>query len=131
VQEHQNEDLYEKAVSILETYFECEEGDDQNLAPQMAGNQYAFGQQTAQVIALTNSWWDNVAGQLPEAIQQVVVKHSRVKTGPHGNFALPLQVWTADWFCAVACLCMQPGAFNFGGAPAGGQPQGGAFNFQG
>lgn len=69
-QEHQNEDLYEKAVSILETYFECEEGDDQNLAPQMAGNQYAFGQQAA-----------------------------------------------------------QPGAFNFGGAPAGGQ--GGAFNFQG
>lgn len=49
LQEHQNEDLYEKAVSILETYFECEEGDDQNLAPQMAGNQYAFGQQVAQV----------------------------------------------------------------------------------
>lgn len=49
MQEHQNEDLYEKAVSILETYFECEEGDDQNLAPQMAGNQYAFGQQAAQV----------------------------------------------------------------------------------
>jgi hypothetical protein len=49
VQEHQNEDLYEKAVSILETYFECEEGDDQNLAPQMAGNQYAFGQAPAQV----------------------------------------------------------------------------------
>lgn len=34
-------------MSILETYFECEEGDDQNLAPQMAGNQYAFGQQGA------------------------------------------------------------------------------------
>jgi hypothetical protein len=43
----------------------------------MAGNQYAFGQQTAQVIALTNSWWDSVAGQLPEAIQQVVVKHKK------------------------------------------------------
>jgi hypothetical protein len=49
LQEHQNEDLYEKAVSILETYFECEEGDDQNLAPQLAGNQYAFGQAPAQV----------------------------------------------------------------------------------
>jgi hypothetical protein len=49
VQEHQNEDLYEKAVAILETYFECEEGDDQNLAPQLAGNQYAFGQAPAQV----------------------------------------------------------------------------------
>jgi hypothetical protein len=53
LQEHQNEDLYEKAVSILETYFECEEGDDQNLAPQMAGNQYAFGQQAAQVRRLS------------------------------------------------------------------------------
>ena len=48
LQEHQNEDLYEKAVSILETYFECEEGDDQNLAPQLAGNQYAFGQAAPQ-----------------------------------------------------------------------------------
>lgn len=48
-QEHQNEDLYEKAVQMLETYFDCEEGDDQNLAPQLAGNQYAFGQQAAQV----------------------------------------------------------------------------------
>jgi hypothetical protein len=38
-------------VSILETYFECEEGDDQNLAPQLAGNQYAFGQAPAQVRA--------------------------------------------------------------------------------
>lgn len=55
VQEHQNEDLYEKAVSILETYFECEEGDDQNLAPQMAGNQYAFGQQMAQVSLNSHS----------------------------------------------------------------------------
>lgn len=48
LQEHQNEDLYEKAVAILETYFECEEGDDQNLAPQLAGNQYAFGQAAPQ-----------------------------------------------------------------------------------
>eukprot|EP00882_Tetradesmus_deserticola_P007499 GHRQ01007898.1.p1 GENE.GHRQ01007898.1~~GHRQ01007898.1.p1 ORF type:complete len:339 (+),score=189.45 GHRQ01007898.1:207-1223(+) len=48
LQEHQNEDLYEKAVSILETYFECEEGDDQNLAPQHSGNQYSFGQAPAQ-----------------------------------------------------------------------------------
>lgn len=33
---------------MLETYFECEEGlEDQNLAPQLAGNQYAFGQAPA------------------------------------------------------------------------------------
>lgn len=52
MQEHQNEDLYEKAVSILETYFECEEGDDQNLAPQLAGNQYAFGQAAAAQVRM-------------------------------------------------------------------------------
>ena len=39
LQEHQNEDLYEKAVAILEAYFECEEGEDQNLAPAVAENQ--------------------------------------------------------------------------------------------
>jgi hypothetical protein len=33
LQEHQNEELYEKAVTILETYFDAEEGEDQNLAP--------------------------------------------------------------------------------------------------
>lgn len=42
-QEHSNEDLYEKAVSILETYFECEEGEEPALAPAQAGGQYAFG----------------------------------------------------------------------------------------
>eukprot|EP00877_Chromochloris_zofingiensis_P007919 jgi/Chrzof1/3380/Cz12g23090.t1 len=45
LQEHQNEDLYEKAVYLLDNYFECEEGEDQNLAPAMDANQnaYAFG----------------------------------------------------------------------------------------
>ncbi|GBF97449.1 importin alpha [Raphidocelis subcapitata] len=43
LQEHTNEELYEKAVSILENYFECEEGEDQNLAPQAGANAYAFG----------------------------------------------------------------------------------------
>lgn len=60
LQEHQNEDLYEKAVSILETYFECEEGDDQNLAPQLAGNQYAFGQPAPQPGGFN---FDGAAGQ--------------------------------------------------------------------
>ncbi len=33
LQDHPNEDLYEKAVHILETYFDVDEGDDQNVAP--------------------------------------------------------------------------------------------------
>lgn len=45
LQDHPNEDLYEKAVHILETYFDVDEGDDQNLAPGVnaAQNTYAFG----------------------------------------------------------------------------------------
>lgn len=43
LQEHSNEELYEKAVAVLEAYFECEDGEDQNLAPQQAGGAYAFG----------------------------------------------------------------------------------------
>lgn len=43
LQDHPNEDLYEKSVHILETYFDIDEGEDQNLAPQAAGNAYAFG----------------------------------------------------------------------------------------
>lgn len=61
-------------MSILETYFECEEGDDQNLAPQMAGNQYAFGQQAAQVsTGVMRVWWACCLGPtLPAGIPQKV-----------------------------------------------------------
>lgn len=45
LQDHPNEDLYEKAVHILETYFDIDEGEDQNLAPAMdaSAGTYAFG----------------------------------------------------------------------------------------
>jgi len=42
-QEHANQELYEKAVSILENHFDCEEGEDQNLAPQANADAYSFG----------------------------------------------------------------------------------------
>jgi hypothetical protein len=41
LQVHQNVDIYEKAVKILELYFAAEE-DDQNLAPNVDSNQTAF-----------------------------------------------------------------------------------------
>eukprot|EP00798_Chlamydomonas_sp_ICE-L_P008290 gene8290-1560_t len=48
LQDHPNEDLYEKAVHMLETYFDVDDGEDQNLAPQMdSSGQYAFGAPTA------------------------------------------------------------------------------------
>uniref|UniRef100_A0A7S3RB89 Importin subunit alpha n=1 Tax=Dunaliella tertiolecta TaxID=3047 RepID=A0A7S3RB89_DUNTE len=44
LQDHPNEDLYEKAVHILETYFDIDEGEDQNLAPAVdSQGTYAFG----------------------------------------------------------------------------------------
>lgn len=35
-QNHTNEDIYEKAVAILETYFDVEDGEEENLAPAVA-----------------------------------------------------------------------------------------------
>jgi len=43
LQNHQNVEIYEKAVHILETFFSAEE-DDQNVAPNMKnGDAYSFG----------------------------------------------------------------------------------------
>ena len=45
LQDHPGEDVYEKAVHILEAYYDADEGEDQNLAPAMDASQgqYAFG----------------------------------------------------------------------------------------
>lgn len=45
LQNHSNEDIYDKAVSILETFFETEDSEAENLAPAVDANQgtYAFG----------------------------------------------------------------------------------------
>jgi importin subunit alpha-1 len=69
LQEHQNEDLYEKAVQILEQFFDVEEGEDQNLAPalDMAQNAYAFGA-PAQPAGGFNNF--NFGGDAPAAGQQ-------------------------------------------------------------
>ena len=46
LQNHNNNEIYEKAMKILEEYFGLEDEDDQNLAPGMdaGGNQFAFEQ---------------------------------------------------------------------------------------
>ena len=45
LQNHANNDIYDKAVRIMETYFGLEDEEDQNLAPRMdaAAGTYAFG----------------------------------------------------------------------------------------
>jgi hypothetical protein len=43
LQNHAHEAVYEKAVSILETFFDVEDGDVENLTPQMDGGTYSFG----------------------------------------------------------------------------------------
>ena len=46
LQTHDNNEIYEKAVKILETYW-LEEDDDQNTAPGTEGQGFAFGQAAA------------------------------------------------------------------------------------
>lgn len=50
LQNHAHENIYEKAVSILETYFDVEDGEVENVAPQMdaAHGTYTFGAQQGQ-----------------------------------------------------------------------------------
>lgn len=44
LQEHQSEEVYDKAIQIIETYFGTEDGmEDENLAPMTDGNMFAFG----------------------------------------------------------------------------------------
>lgn len=45
LQNHAHEEIYEKAVSILENFFDVEDGEVENLAPQIVAGQgtYAFG----------------------------------------------------------------------------------------
>lgn len=52
LQEHTNEEIYEKAVALLEKFFGSDDDDDENLLPQTAANDaFSFGAtpQTAQV----------------------------------------------------------------------------------
>ena len=43
LQAHENEDIYEKALHIIDTYLGGEEVEDENLVPQTDGNQFVFG----------------------------------------------------------------------------------------
>ena len=43
LQNHTNNDIYDKAMRLLETYFGLEDDDAQNLVPEVQGNQFAFG----------------------------------------------------------------------------------------
>eukprot|EP00534_Pseudo-nitzschia_fraudulenta_P000192 CAMPEP_0201130488 /NCGR_PEP_ID=MMETSP0850-20130426/39999_1 /ASSEMBLY_ACC=CAM_ASM_000622 /TAXON_ID=183588 /ORGANISM="Pseudo-nitzschia fraudulenta, Strain WWA7" /LENGTH=556 /DNA_ID=CAMNT_0047400257 /DNA_START=86 /DNA_END=1756 /DNA_ORIENTATION=- len=59
LQQHSNNDIYEKCIKILETYFGVEEEEEMaNLAPQMEGNTFGFGmdqQQTTGTFDFTQS----------------------------------------------------------------------------
>lgn len=43
LQRHENEEVYEKSVKILQNYFESEEDDGMGMAPQVENGQFAFG----------------------------------------------------------------------------------------
>mmetsp|Transcript_23234 Transcript_23234/g.64419 ORF Transcript_23234/g.64419 Transcript_23234/m.64419 type:complete len:561 (-) Transcript_23234:1289-2971(-) len=59
LQQHSNNDIYEKCIKILETYFGVEDEEDMGaLAPQMDGNTFGFGmdqQQTPGTFDFTQS----------------------------------------------------------------------------
>ena len=57
LQSHANNDIYEKAMSILETFFGEEEEDDENMQPEVGAESYGFGlqQQPAGQIAFNFS----------------------------------------------------------------------------
>lgn len=49
LQEHQNNDIYEKVVGIIETYFGVEaEIEDENILPSIEGGSFAFGMSKAE-----------------------------------------------------------------------------------
>mmetsp|Transcript_3142 Transcript_3142/g.7211 ORF Transcript_3142/g.7211 Transcript_3142/m.7211 type:complete len:567 (+) Transcript_3142:89-1789(+) len=44
LQEHENDEIYEKAIGIIEKYFGCEdEQEDENLVPEISGDTFSFG----------------------------------------------------------------------------------------
>jgi len=43
LQEHENEEIYNKCVEMIETYFEGEEVDNENIAPSIQDNGFKFG----------------------------------------------------------------------------------------
>jgi len=43
LQQHENTQVYEKVISIIETYFGIEENEDENILPTVEGNNFAFG----------------------------------------------------------------------------------------
>lgn len=46
LQEHESDEVYQKAIQIIETYFGSEDGEeDENLAPEVNGSTFAFGVQ--------------------------------------------------------------------------------------
>ena len=43
LQQHSNNDIYEKCIKILETYFGVDDEEDVNIAPAADGAQFGFG----------------------------------------------------------------------------------------
>jgi len=48
LQQHENHDIYEKAIKVLENYFGVEDEEDSAMAPEAGENSFAFGQAPAQ-----------------------------------------------------------------------------------
>lgn len=63
LQEHENHEVYQKAVSIVEKYFGGVEEESENLTPALGNNAYQFGIPTANTVAKLDSFNFNPTGQ--------------------------------------------------------------------
>ncbi len=43
LQEHESEEVYQKAATLIETYFGAEDEEDENIAPEINGGTFSFG----------------------------------------------------------------------------------------
>lgn len=116
MQNHSNEDIYEKAVSILETYFDVEDGEEENLAPAVEGGEPAHHGGERLLLLL-------VQEALP------------VRLGRRRSLRRPLGVWlyapSLGRFAHGATRAVSPAGTYAFGAPQGfgaAAPAGG-FNF--
>ena len=62
LQNHSNREIYEKAVNILETFFDVEDGEVENLAPAIDANQVLLSSACSSVLLCIEPGCQNLNG---------------------------------------------------------------------
>ena len=92
LQNHSNEDIYEKAVAILETYFDVEDGEEENLAPAVAEG----GECASEAVRCSLREWRGIVAWRPVAFLgdpvAVCCTDSTILVAPHFATLTPVTV---------------------------------------